>query len=90
MILAVVQLQSIYHLGEVPVKVNQFQLFVFLALEVLFILVKLKSEIEGLTIFDYNYLYFAYADIQPFLKRYYFHKAYGFILFQIKIKFKKI
>ena len=37
-----------------------------LALEVLFILIKSKSEIEGMTIFDYNYLYSAYADDTTF------------------------
>ena len=33
-----------------------------LNLEVLFILIKLKLEIEGMAILDYNYPYFAYAD----------------------------
>ena len=37
-----------------------------LALTILFILIKLKSEIEGMTIFDYNYLYSAYADDTTF------------------------
>ena len=37
-----------------------------LALEILFILIKLKPEIEGMTIFDYNYLYSAYADDTTF------------------------
>ena len=37
-----------------------------LALEVFFILIKSKPEIEGMTIFDYNYLYSAYADDKTF------------------------
>ena len=37
-----------------------------LALEILFILVKSKPEIEGMAIFDYNYLYSAYADDTTF------------------------
>ena len=34
----------------------------FLALEILFFLTKSKQEIERMTIFDFNYLYSAYAD----------------------------
>ena len=43
---------------------TQFQLFYLfiLPLEILFILIKSKPETEGMTIFDYNYLYSAYAD----------------------------
>ena len=42
---------------------TQFQPFLFsLALKILFILIKSKPEIEGMTVFDYNYLYSAYAD----------------------------
>ena len=37
-----------------------------IALEILFILMKSKSEIEGMTIFNYNYLYSAYADDTTF------------------------
>ena len=37
-----------------------------LALEILFILIKSKLEIEGMTIFDYNYLYSAYGDVTTF------------------------
>ena len=37
-----------------------------LALEILFILIKSKPEIEGMTIFDYNYLHSAYADDTTF------------------------
>ena len=54
-------------MGEEPVKVTQFRFFLFiLALEILFILIKSKPEIEGMTIFDYNYLYSAYADDATF------------------------
>ena len=67
MLLTVVQLKSISHLAEVTVNVSQFQLFWFaLALEILFILTKLKPEIEGMTIFDYSHLYSAYADNTTF------------------------
>ena len=54
MLLTEVQLKSISHLGEELVKVNQFQLLY---------LFSLKPEIEGMTIFDDNYLYSAYAVI---------------------------
>ena len=33
-----------------------------LGLEILFLLIKSKPEIEGMTIFGYNYIYSAYAD----------------------------
>ena len=36
----------------------------------LFILIKLKSEIEGLAIFDYNYLYSEYAADTTFFLQY--------------------
>ena len=46
---------------------DPISIFLFiLALEILFILIKLKPEIEGMTIFDYNYLYSAYADDTTF------------------------
>ena len=38
-----------------------------LALQILFLLVKTKPEIAGLTIFDHCYLYYAYADDTTFL-----------------------
>ena len=38
-----------------------------LALTILFILIKLKSKIEGMTVFDYSYIYSAYADDTTFL-----------------------
>ena len=41
-----------------------------LALEDLFILIKSKPEIEGMTIFDFNYLYSAYADDITFMLKY--------------------
>ena len=73
------QLQNISHFGEEPLKVTQFQLCIVLALEILFILIKSKPEIEGMTIFDYcNYLYYAYVDDKKlFLEGYYFYKAYN-------------
>ena len=37
-----------------------------LALEILFLLIKTKPEISGLTIFDHCYLYSAYADDETF------------------------
>ena len=43
-----------------------FNFLFVLALEILFILIKSKPEIEGMTIFDYNYLYSAYADDTTF------------------------
>ena len=46
---------------------NPISAFIFiLALEILFILIKSKPEIEGMTIFDYNYLYSVYADNTSF------------------------
>ena len=49
---------------------DQISAFLFLlALEILFILVKLKPEIEGMTIFDYNHLYAVYADDTTFFSK---------------------
>ena len=46
---------------------NPISAFLFiLALEILFILIKSKPEIKGMTIFNYNYLYSAYADDTTF------------------------
>ena len=66
-----------------------------LALEVLFIFIKSKPEIEG--IFNYNYLYSVFADDTTFfLKDFIFIKHmvdtfdFFFVLFRIKTKFKKI
>ena len=68
-----------------------------LALEILFLLIKTKPEIAGLTIFNHCYLYSAYADDTIFfLKRYHFYKEYGlyfsfiFRILWIKIKLIKI
>ena len=68
-----------------------------LALEVLFILIKSKSEIEGMTIFDYNYLYSAYADDTTFflkniisIKHMVDTFDFFFVLFCIKTKFKNM
>ena len=95
MLLTAVQLQSISHLREAPVNVTQFQLFLFiLAIEVFFPLTKSKPEIEGMKIFDYNYLYSVNADDTTFflkditsLK----HMVHTFFaLFRIKTKFNKL
>ena len=68
-----------------------------LALEILFFLIKLKPEIEGLTIFDYNYLFYSvYADdVTFFLKdtisiKHMVDTFYFFGFFQIKTKVNKI
>ena len=46
---------------------NTISAFLFVVvLEVLFILIKSKPEIEGMKIFDYNYFYSAYADDTTF------------------------
>ena len=77
---------------------------VILASEFLFILIKSKLEIERMTIFHYNYLYFAYVDDTTFhLKDIIFIKHdiisikhmvdtffFFLVLFCIKTKFKKI
>ena len=48
-----------------PVSMFSF----ILAIEILFLLIKTKPEIAGLTIFDHSYLYSAYAgDTTFFLK----------------------
>ena len=41
-----------------------------LALEVIFLLTESKPEFEGMTIFDYNYLYSTYADDTTFFLKY--------------------
>ena len=51
-VVTVVQLQSISHLQEVPVKVTLSALLFILALEILFVLIKSKLEIEKMKIFD--------------------------------------
>ena len=54
-------------LGRGARQGNPISAFIFiLALEILFILIKSKPEIEGMTIFDYNYLYSVYADNTSF------------------------
>ena len=54
-------------MGEELVKATQFQFISFiLALEILFIFIKSKPEIEEMTIFDYNYLCSDYKNF--FLK----------------------
>ena len=97
MLSTVVQLQNIFHLGEELVKVTQFQFFLFiLALEILFILIKLKPEIGGMTIFDYSYFYSAYADDTNFFLKDFIsvkhtvYTSFFFVLFRIKTKFNNI
>ena len=48
--------QSLCHLGGAPVHAAISAFLLILALEILFLFKKPKPEIEGLTIFDHNYL----------------------------------
>ena len=64
---------------------------------ILFIPIKSKPEIEGITIFDYNYLYSAYADDATFflkdiisVKHVVDTLHFFSVLFRIKTKFNKI
>ena len=55
-------------LKKVRAKVIQFlRIFLFLCLEVLFLLVKANHNIRGLNIFQDTYLYTAYADDTTFV-----------------------
>ena len=52
-----------FWLGKGTCQGDPILMFLFnLTLEVLFILIKSKPEMEGMTIFDYNWLYSVYAD----------------------------
>ena len=87
-----------FSLGTGARQGDPISAFLFvLALEVLFILIKSKSEIEGMTIFDYNYLYSAYADdttffLKDIISLEHMVDTFDFfsVLFRIKTKFKKI
>ena len=60
-----------FSLGRGSHQDGPFSAYLFvLALEVLFILIKSKPEIEGMAIFDYNYLYSAFADDTTFFLKY--------------------
>ena len=68
-----------------------------LAPEISFTLIKSKPEIEGMTISDYNYLCFAYADDRTFFLEDIISVKHMvgtfnnfFLLFRIKSKFNKI
>ena len=68
-----------------------------LALKILFIFIKSNPEIEGMTIFNYNYLYSAYADDTTFflkdiisVKHMVDIFLFFFLIFTIKAKFNKI
>ena len=52
-----------FSLGRGARQGDPISAFLFiLALEILFILIKSKPEIEGMTVFDYNYIYSIYVD----------------------------
>ena len=56
-----------FSLGRGACQSDPILAFLFiLALEILFILIKSKPGIAGITIFDYNYLYSAYTDDTTF------------------------
>ena len=56
-----------FSLGRGARQGDLISAFLFaLAIEVLFILIRSKPKIEGMTIFDYNYFYSAYADDTTF------------------------
>ena len=59
-------------LGRGARQDEQFQRLLFiLPLETIFLLLKSAPEIKGLKLFDYFYLYSAYADDTTFFKMYF-------------------
>ena len=74
MFLILAQLQSIFYLGEAPIKISYFDFFCFfvLDLEILFHLIKSKLEIKGLTVFGHCYFYTAYGDDTTFFLQHIF------------------
>ena len=57
-----------------------------LALEILFLIIKTKSEIAGLTVFDHCYLYSAHADDTTFFLK----NSFIFGILWIKTKLIKM
>ena len=87
-----------FSLGRGARQGDLISAFLFgLAIEVLFILIRSKPKIEGMTIFDYNYFYPAYADDTTFFLKDIIsikHMVDTFhffsVFFRIKTKSKKI
>ena len=96
MFLILAQLQSIFYLGEAPIKISYFDFFLFvLDLEILLHLIKSKLEIKGLTVFGHCYFYSAYGDDTTFFSQHTFSLKnmvdtfIFFILFLTQTKLKK-